>query len=204
MPAEENMIIHILDIIGAVGAFIATIAYIRVSLWAWPISLLAIFVDIFLYYQQGIYGDMSLQLVYLAFTIYGWYQWKFGGKEQQGLPITSITLKQVLLLTAIAVLSIYVMFIILTNYTDSHVPFWDAATTILSLIAQWMVCRKIIENWILWFVIDGAYAVLYFYKNIPAHSLLQLVYLGMAIVGYIYWLKGICRERNSGILDNCS
>lgn len=181
--------INILDVIGALGAFLATIAYIKLSLWAWPISLIAISVDIFLYYQKGIYGDMVLQFVYLTFTAYGWYQWKFGGKEHQGLPITSITLKQALLLLFIAITGISLVFFVLNNYTDSRIPFLDAVTTILSLIAQWMVCRKLIENWILWFAIDSAYLGIYFYKGIPAHALLQLIYLGMAVAGYWYWRK---------------
>jgi nicotinamide mononucleotide transporter len=182
-------ITNILDIIGAVGAFLATVAYIRVSLWAWLISLIAIFADIFLYYTTGIYGDMALQLVYLTLTLYGWYQWKFGGTQHQGLPITRISLKQSLKLALIAIIGIFVVFYLLRNYTDSRIPFWDATTTVLSLIAQWMVCRKIIENWFLWLVIDSMYFGMYFYKSIPFHALLQLIYFGMGIIGYLYWRK---------------
>ena len=182
-------IINILDIIGAVGAFLATVAYIKISLWAWPISLVAIFTDIFLYYQKGIYGDMALQLIYLTFTLYGWYQWKFGGKEHKGLHIKSITIKQALLLIIISICSICIIFYILRSYTDSQIPFLDAATTVLSLIAQWMVCRKIIENWALWLIIDSMYFGIYYYKNIPIHAALQIIYFAMAIIGFWNWRK---------------
>jgi nicotinamide mononucleotide transporter len=185
---------NILDIIGAACAFLATIAYIKISLWAWSIGLVAILVDIFLYYQKGIYGDMLLQLIYLIFTLYGWYQWKFGGNKHQGLPITSINAKQVLLLIFIAIVGTYTIFYGLCNYTDSQIPFWDAITTTLSLIAQWMVCRKIIENWFLWLVVDSMYLGIYFHKNIPMHALLQLIYFAMAIIGYWYWRKQISQR----------
>jgi nicotinamide mononucleotide transporter len=181
--------INLLDIIGATGAFLATIAYIKVSLWAWPLSLIAIFIDISLYYQKGIYGDMTLQFVYLIFTLYGWYQWKFGGNKHQGLQITSINTKQTLTLALIALISTYLMFHLLRNYTNSQIPFWDAITTILSLIAQWMVCRKIIENWFLWLLIDSIYLGMYFYKGIPVHAILQLIYFAMAVIGYRHWYK---------------
>lgn len=182
-------IINILDIIGAIGSFLATAAYIKVNLWAWPLSLCALFINISLYYQKGIYGDTVLHIVYLIFTLYGWYQWKSGTKEHQSLPITSINITQILVLIPISIGSIYVIFYLLQNYTDSQIPFWDAVTTILSLIAQWMVCRKIIENWFLWLVIDGIYLGMYFHKSIPAHALLRIVYFAMAVVGYWHWRK---------------
>mgnify|MGYP000713545896 CR=1 FL=1 len=74
-------------------------------------------------------------------------------------------------------------------------PYLDATTTVLSLIAQWMVCKKIIENWILWFVVDAIYVFLYFYKDIPAHGVLLIIYLGLAVAGFIRWRKLMGKQQ---------
>lgn len=181
--------IKLLDVVGAFSAFLATIAYVRVSLWAFVLGAGAILVDILLYYQSGIYGDMTLQLIYLILTFYGWYQWKYGGSKRQGVKVINISAKQCLWLTMIALVGISVVFYLLSKHTDSQIPFLDAATTVLSLMAQWMLSRKIIENWWLWLVIDVMYFGIYFYKGISAHAALQLIYLGMAVAGYWYWRK---------------
>lgn len=181
--------IHYLDFIGAIFAFISTIAYIRISPLAWPIGLIAIGIDIFLYWQKGIYGDMALQSIYLSMTFYGWYSWLFGGINKSELPITSLTPILAKLLAITAVIATTITFILLKELTNSQIPLLDATTTILSLIAQWLICRKIIQCWHLWFIIDALYCGLYIFKGIPAHASLQIMYLGMAIAGYYSWRK---------------
>jgi len=185
---------NILDITGAIGGFLATIGYIKFSLWAWPISLITILGNTFLYYQKGIYGDVGLHFVYFILTCYGWYQWKFGGSRKLNKlesPISYLNIKQGIILTLVAVVGFYIIFYILTNYTDSQIPILDAIATILSLIAQWMVGRKIIENWFLWLAIDSMYFTIHCHKDLPAHAVLKLIYLGMGIIGYWRWRKKV-------------
>lgn len=169
--------------------FLATIFYIRINILAWPLSLIAISINLFLYCQKGIYGDMSLQFLYLGMTIYGWYQWKFGGNNHAELPVQSITPKAAKSLILVGIIAICLTALLLGKYTNSQVPVLDATTTVLSIIAQWLICRKVIQNWVIWFVVDSMYAGLYFYKHIPAHALLQIVYLSMAVLGYLRWKK---------------
>src|SRR5262249_54177869 len=87
----------------------------------------------------------------------------------------------------IALLGILLMAQGLKWTTDSTIPYWDASTTILSLIAQWLLCIKIIHCWILWFIVDALIAILQFYKGLPFHSALHWLYLFMAVVGYYRW-----------------
>lgn len=182
------------DIIGASLAFLATIFYIRINVWAWPIGLIAIGIDMFLYGYKGIYGDMALNSIYLLMTLYGWYQWKFGGNNHTELPVTSMDWKLTAILSLMAVFGISITYFILSHYTNSQIPVLDATTTILSLIAQWLICRKILQCWALWFVIDAMYSGLYFYKGIPAHGILNIIYLGMAVAGYWRWRQQLTQE----------
>lgn len=195
--------INILDFLGSLFAFIATIYYVRANALAWFASLFAIFVNVFLYWQKGIYGDTGLQFVYLAMTIYGWWQWHYGntkyskgGGQHSSLPITHIKLNAVLVLLVITLAGIIGGSLFLLFYTNSRVPYWDATTTVMSLLGQWLMCRKIIETWIVWFVVDVLFAGLYIYKGIPVHATLQLVYLGMAIAGYINWKRKLMQSNS--------
>ncbi len=180
---------HILDIIGAIFAFISTVYYIKADKLAWPFGLVAICINAFLYYQTGIYGDMSLEFIYFISTFYGWYQWTHGGNKRSELPIRNISPALTLKLIIIATVGITIAHFILVHYTNSKVPLLDATTTVLSLIAQWLICKKYIQCWFLWFIVDALYVGLYFYKGIPAHSVLLVVYLGMAVVGFMRWKK---------------
>jgi nicotinamide mononucleotide transporter len=78
---------------------------------------------------------------------------------------------------------------LLETFTHSTVALLDAATTSLSLVAQWLMCHKIIITWVLWFITDVLYAAMYLSKNLPFHSILMIIYTGMAIAGYLVWAR---------------
>lgn len=178
-----------LDISGAVFSLIATIYYVKADIRAWPMSLIATTLNVSLYGLTGIYGDMNLEMIYFFSAIYGWWVWRHGTTNRDELPITSLSARQYISFTLIAIIGIYSVAQILIHFTNSQVPWWDASTTVLSLIAQWLICRKIIQTWFLWFIVDAMYVGLYFDKAIYAHSILLIIYLGLAIAGYLNWLR---------------
>lgn len=181
-------LIHPMDIAGSIFSLLSTVYYVKADKLAWPFGLVAILINIFLYGITGIYGDTVLEFIYLLSTFYGWYYWT-KGKNKKALPITNITFQHSLILIILSTISIYVVSKCLIHFTNSQVPYWDAITTVLSLCAQWLTCRKIIQTWIVWFIVDAMYVGLYFYKGIPAHSILLLIYLGLAIAGYLRWYR---------------
>jgi len=189
----------LLDYSGASLSFLATIAFIRASVAAWPLSLLACSINLILYFRVGIYADTALEIFFFFSTFYGWYQWLRGSVLRSQLAITSLSFPTMLRLFVMALLGIAIIYFLLSNYTDSRIPFWDASTAVLCVIAQWLTCKKIMQNWILWFLVDSIYAGIYLYKGIPVHALLQGIYLVMAVVGYYNWRK-ICATN---ILLNC-
>jgi nicotinamide mononucleotide transporter len=194
--------LHLLDFTGALFAFIATCFFVRANTLAWPISLLAILIDVTLYWYRGIYGDAALQLVYLFMVSYGWWQWLYGGKHHSTLPITKIKPQLATILGCATVVAIISLSLFLKVRTNSTIPYWDASTTVLSLVAQYLTCRKMIENWLVWLVVDMLYAGLYFYKHIPAHAMLQLIYLGMAVAGYINWRNQLLKQKMKSLWNS--
>jgi len=176
-----------LDITGSIFGFLATCCYIKVNILGWPLSLIAIIIDIILCLKKGIYGNMGLQFIYFFLSIYGWYQWKFGNNKTS-LSIRNLKLKEIIILIPIAIIGFIAIFTLL-KFSDSQIPYLDASVVILSLIAQWMSCKKIIETWWLWIMADVILICLYAHEKVLVHAVLFLVYTGMAVVGYINWRK---------------
>lgn len=191
---------HILDIIGAVFSFFSALFFMLAMEICYPLGVIATVVNGTLYGLSGIYGDMSLEIMYFFFMFYGWYEWRYGGKGHTKIKITNLKWRTALVLLAIAAVGITITYFILKAYARSHVPALDSTTTVLSLVAQWMISMKIIECWFLWFVVDLIYVLLYFDKMLPVHSALQIIYLGMAALGYWRWYQ--LKQKNKGVIKH--
>lgn len=185
-----------LDVVGAGVDLITTLTYALELVWCWPLTLVSAVLNGYLYYQTGLYADMGLSSFYLLSAIYGWYAWCYGGKNHTVLPIRHITRREATGLALLGCLATLFLGAIIQRVTPSTVPFYDAATTVFSLIAQWLICRKVIENWLVWFAVDIVYVGLYYYKQIPAHSILLIIYLGIAVLGFSRWMRRLDRQKN--------
>lgn len=155
----------------------------------WPIGLITAIFYVSVFYSSRFYADMSLQFYYIIISIIGWYWWVKGSEAHQELKISKLS-KSLALKLAIASIFIFAFIaFILINYTDSPLPYWDSLTTALSIIATWMLARKIIEQWLLWVFIDLVSMFLYIYKGLYPTSILFFIYTILAIVGYLQWQK---------------
>jgi nicotinamide mononucleotide transporter len=136
---------------------------------------------------------MGLQVYYVLISIFGWYWWLRGrkGTSTKRLRLTRIKIAYGLILFAIFIILFVGIWFILKYYTDSPVPAWDSFTTALSIIAMWMLARKIIEHWILWIVANLASIILYIYKGLYPTVILFGIYTAMAVIGYYKWRKEI-------------
>lgn len=137
----------------------------------------------------GVYGDLFLQVTYFVLLIYGWYTWRSGAQVEDGLPIIKMTSRQYYSYTTISLLTITAIWISLSHYTNSEVALLDALVTCLSLVALWLLCRKIIESWLLWIFVDCLYVTLYLYKQMPFHAFMSCFDACMCVAGYIYWVR---------------
>lgn len=183
---------HYIEIIGSILSLIYLYLSIKqkISLWIFGFLCSALYVVVF--YQSKFYADMSLQFYYLGVSIYGWFSWKLGklhsGKE---LPVKRTNLKQGLILSLITLVIFILYYFILTQYTDSPLPFADSFTTAISITATWMLAKKMIEHWILWIIVDVVSSGLYFYKELYPTAGLFIVYTIMAVVGFVQWRKNL-------------
>lgn len=178
-----------LEIAATIFGLWSVIAYVRESVWAWPAGLINVILYILLFWNARLYGDTALQVVYVVLQFYGWWQWLHGGAERRQLQITRTSPRLWLTLGAITVIAYVPMALLLGRFTDTDVPWWDSAPTITSLVAQWMISKKKLENWYVWIATDLVYIPLYCYKQLYLTAGLYAVFLVLCILGVRTWTK---------------
>ena len=147
------------------------------------------------FYESGLYSDMGLQVVYLAFSIYGWYEWLHGGANRSRLHVSRATVRAWTISGVLAIAFWLLWGRYMSTMKGVALPYLDAGLATLSLVAQWMMTRKILENWILWIIADIVYVPMYIYKSLYVTSALYAVFLVLAIVGLVQWRRSYARDH---------
>jgi len=187
----EWLTANYIEVIAASIGMVAIYLQIKQKVWYWPVSIVLVSLYIIVYIEAKLYADMSLQVYYLLISFYGWYHWMFGKRDAPGekLPVTFVSRKMAILLLAASIVFFIIISGILIRYTDSDLPYWDAFTTALSFVATWMLAKKIIENWLVWIVVDAVSVGIYIYKGLYPTVILFTVLSILAVVGYMAWKK---------------
>lgn len=162
---------------------------VREHIWNWPLGLANNVVFFALFWHSRLYADMGLQAVYFAFGVYGWWNWLYGGQQHGALKVTPTSVGEGLALAALTPLATWGLWLVLVETHDAA-PFLDSLTTVLSLVAQYLLCRKRLENWAVWIVVDAIYVPLYLSRHLHLTALLYAVFLVMCIYGLRAWLPG--------------
>jgi nicotinamide mononucleotide transporter len=172
-------------ILGIVTVYLSTIE----NIWSWPTALLNAGAFAVVFLRSGLYSDAGLQVIYLILSIYGWYEWLYGGKGHTELHVTSTPLRQWPILIAIGVAGWIGLATLTSRIPGAALPYADAALTVTSLIAQYGLTRKYIENWLLWIVADVFYIGMFISKGLRLTAINYAIYLVLAIMGYASWRK---------------
>jgi nicotinamide mononucleotide transporter len=167
----------------------------RESLWNFPVALVSCALYIVVYYRAGLYSDSLLQIMFIVLSLYGWYEWLYGGRSKTELPV-SRTRRWEWLATLAFVGAFTAGFgYYLSTRTDAALPHWDSFTTAGSLAAQFLLMRKRLENWWLWILVDIIYVPILWYKQLYPTSVLYALYLGLAVYGYWEWHRSMRKEQ---------
>lgn len=166
----------------------------------WLASIVMPAISMWIYFSRGLYADFGINIYYFIIAIYGYAAWSFNfkKKERRELAITHVGWWRAVVLTGVLGMLWIGLALILINFTDSTVPWWDAFTTALSIVAMWMLARKMAEQWIAWMVVDAVCVGLYFYKGIYFYSTLYLIYTVIALLGYRKWLRLMAQQKLQG------
>lgn len=176
-----------LDVVGASLSLISTYHFTKSYHSAWIIGIFAIVLNTILYWQKGVYGHVLLECIYFVIMIIGLMKWK----SNNNTTVYQLSTKQMLIASSIA-FSLFLSYAyFLIAYTPSTIPYWDASTTVLCLFAQAMMIYRIIQCWMIWFVVDAMIVILQWQQGMPFHSIVTFIYLGLAILGFLRWKKDL-------------
>lgn len=179
-----------MDILGTVLGLLYLYLEIKENVWMWITGCIMPVIYIFVLYDRGIYADCAMEIYYFLAGIYGFAYWLRGKGRKGGFVKITHTPCRLAIILAISTIALWaVLGVALDKLTDSTVPYTDALSTALSVVGLWMLSRKYIEQWWVWFIVDLISAGLYIYKGIYGRALLYSIYTAMAIYGYIAWKR---------------
>jgi nicotinamide mononucleotide transporter len=182
---------HGLEFVAVVFGIISVLLSVRQNIWSWPTALVNVALFFALFYKSGLYSDMGLQVVYFVLSVYGWYEWLYGGKDRTELRVSRIPPRTAFVALVIGIVVRVVLSKLTSRLPGVALPYFDAALTTASLIAQWMMTRKLLENWTLWIILDVAYVGMFIFKGLYLTAANYTVYLVLAVLGHVAWKRSV-------------
>ena len=183
------MVILFLEIFAVCSAILYLILAANEDVRCWYAALFSSILYMYIMYTAGLMMESFLQIFYICMAIYGWYIWSSKINVEQELKIRTWKMQYHLYTITIVTLLAIITGFFLERYTQAALPFLDAFTTWGAIITTYMVAKKIIENWIYWFVIDSISIYLFISRELYLTSLLFFIYLIIIIFGYRSWMK---------------
>ncbi|MDT8397735.1 MAG: nicotinamide riboside transporter PnuC [Pseudomonadales bacterium] len=184
------------EIFGLLSGLLCVWLLVKQNIWTWAAATAYVLASLYVFYNARLYANFGLHIVYLLMNFYGWYYWFKGGKRgESGLGVSRESGKLMLFLSALALILMFISGSLFAHYSDARLPYLDNTVSMFSLLALWLQSRKKLESWILWLAIDALSIVIYYSQALYFYSLLYLVYVGLAIMGYRAWRKSMIHEN---------
>jgi len=176
----------------AVVTGIASVIFSRKeNILVYPVGMISTGIFVWLYILHGLYADASVNFYYTVMSIIGWYMWSRKTDGKSALRITASSKKDWINSLVFFSICWVVLYLLLSRFTDSTVPMADSFTSAAAFTGMWLMNKKKLENWTWWIITNLASIPLNFYKHLVFTSLQYLVFLILAIMGYITWRKKI-------------
>ncbi len=190
------------ELLAAFTGFICVYLNAIENVWGWPISIISAFCYIFIFYEDTFYADMVLQGFFIAVGFYGWYEWRYGGGRRETLAISRIGRGQAAVSAVVGIVLSAVVSYLLSTQTDAQQPIVDSTLTVFSLIAQYLLARKILENWLIWIGVDIFYVPVFLGRGRYVTAALYFTYLILAVMGYLQWRKRLAAQKQTFLAEN--
>ncbi|WP_457333669.1 nicotinamide riboside transporter PnuC [Rhizobacter sp. P5_C2] len=178
------------EVVAFVLAIAMVVCNIRVNPIGWPLAIVSSLLYVALFWDNKLYGDASLQVFFALVAGWGWWQWLRGTQEGgHALRVRSMGGRGRLAVVAATLALWPVLGWFLKHYTDTDVPWWDAFPTAASVVGQWLLGRKYVENWPMWVVVNTVSIALFAYKGLWLTAVLYAIFLGMSFAGWRAWQR---------------
>jgi len=161
---------------------------LRVNVTGWPLAIVASALYGVLFAASRLYGEASLQLLFIVVAFWGWWQWLRGrGGDGQPLRVHRMSVRQIVWVGGLTLAAWPLLGLVLQRLTDSDVPYLDALPTAGSVAGQFLLGRKLIENWLVWLAVNVFSVGLFAIKGLWLTSLLYALFAALSVVGWRAW-----------------
>ncbi|GIU29145.1 nicotinamide riboside transporter PnuC [Shewanella schlegeliana] len=182
-------------------AVLLAVAYLilamKGNIWCWAAAFISTAIYTVLFWKVSLLMESVLNVYYMAMAIYGYWMWTRGGREHDGVNIVSWRLSTHLKLIGMTTLIAIAVGHFMATQTQAAFPYLDAATTCFAVMTTYLVAKKVLENWIYWFVIDAVSIYLYVSKGLMLTAILFVLYIGMVVFGYVMWRNQMKEQQVS-------
>ena len=178
-----------LEIAAVVIALVMVGCNIREIHWGWPLAAISSLMYLALFWRSRLYGEAVLQVFFAVLALWGWFQWLRGHRDDgSALRIARLSQRGLLVTLAACAVLWPAVGLFLKTYTDTDVPWWDAFPTAVSLVGQFLLARKYVENWAAWLAVNAVSVALFVHKGLWLTVLLYGVFIVLSVVGWRAWL----------------
>lgn len=215
----------LLEIIAAIFGVASVLYAKKENILVFPTGIVSTVIYVYLLSQWDLYGDLIINIYYTIMSIYGWYMWsRVIDKDQHHIPITRTNSKDkiktfgIFLFTSIFVIVVYRHYNVMPNELDFSesvhyaytnmtsgsladfrkiTPYLDTFTTGIFFAGMWLMANKKLENWIFWIAGNLVSIPLYFVKGFGFTGIQYIIFLVLAILGYIEWKKHLNNKQST-------
>lgn len=185
----------LVEFVGTIFGLLSVWFAARSKVLTWPVTLMNTIAFFLVFYQVRLYSDMLLQIYFFCISIYGWYYWRHGCKEI-AKPVERLRRCDYFVVAGIAIVGAGSLGVFMSRIhllipsifpEPASFPFVNASSVILSMIANYLMATRRLENWYLWMLVDIICVVVYLMQGILLMSFEYLILFGLCIYGYRSW-----------------
>jgi nicotinamide mononucleotide transporter len=187
-----------LEIVAVVLSIAMVWCNLRVNVTGWPLAIVASALYGVLFASSRLYGEAALQVLFIVVAFWGWWQWLRGrGGDGQVLRVHRMSVRQIGWVTGLTLAAWPLLGLALRRYTDSDVPYLDALPTAGSVAGQFLLGRKLIENWLVWLAVNVFSVGLFAVKGLWLTTLLYAVFALLSVAGWRAWRAQLAAAAGS-------
>lgn len=186
---------NLIELVAVVMTLVGIVLTIKERISCWPMAIVGILAYLVVFIRARLYADAALQPIYVVQNIYGWWYWARGGERGHGqAPIVILDWPSRLRWLAGTVAVSLLVGAALARWTNAAAPYADAALSTTSLVANWLLAKKVLENWWLWITVNVGYVILFWRKDLLLSAGLYAMLLALAVVGLMEWQRSRSRQ----------
>lgn len=162
--------------------------------WCWPVSVVAVLLYAWIFYDAKLYSDMLLQVLFAFLQGYGWWRWSTGGLDHGKVHVGQLALGEAAIGLIVGAVGALLLGSLMATFTDAAVPWLDASLTAFSLVASVWAARKYVASWWLWIVLDVVYVGMYLFKDLHLTAGLYAGFILLALYGLRAWRQDVQQQ----------